>query len=834
MTHAGRGRPSTSLLADAVLLVLVVAGGFIAGQQYIRAFVAGGGQPQFYQDQFDAVLMEVCGHGFVRPHPTGEHPALRAFLTLQADTFTCDQLGAGMAAAPPDTYQRVSRYFLESAGIIWRISGISWHSLVLLGGLLFSASAAAAYILFRVGMNQALAFLLTFLFASSAGQLQNLPHLRDYSKAPFVIAVIAVSGWIVSRRWQPPGLRALAVAAGAIVGVGLGFRTDLLIMVVPASLALLMAAPAEVRPMRVKAEAFALFAGTFVLTAFPILRAYAAGNNIWHVIVLGLTDPFDARLGVSSTFYSIGPFYNDSYINVTINSYAHRVLGETRFLPLDSKGYEIAGWRFFRELITTLPGDAMTRACAAIVRVLRLPADASASPPMYLHSARVLSAYVARTDALGPLGAAMPFLAGTALAVLGGINLRIAAWWAFAVFFFAGTPALQFDLRHFFHLEVLGWLALGFLVERFLRLLLPRAWRREHLRSVPARAGRGLALVAVVGGVLLGTMRVTRAIQDSTVRHLVDRYRSAELEPLDILSAPGTNGGIAVHAPPANGEDVRSGTKIRTEYLVAELDAACAFESVPLRVEYRASAAFVDFSQTISAPIGAVSAGSAYAYFPVYTDAGGQNNRGNFSFERLTVPSPAARCVRRVSRVKDIDDLPVLFQLELTPDWRRQPAHETIEAHPNRTITYIAPPGTGIRRNSPQEEPAFARPEGVEFVGDLVTPTGTGAVKVEGTASGPYAYLIRTRSVDRPDGTAVLIEGELREGGFTAGLLENEKWVLQLTIADKGRFRILFNPTTGGRFALVLANYLPGSKRTSFTIDRAVWLPPPGQAATAR
>jgi hypothetical protein len=828
----GRYRPSAVLVADALLLALVMAGGLIAGQRYIRTFIAGGGQPQFYQTEFDAVVMEVCGRGFVRVLKPAGHPALYGFLTLQTDSFSCDQLDAGIVTAPPDTYQRVSRYFLESAGIIWRVAGISWHSLVLLGGLLFAVSAAAAYVLFRVGVSPPLAFLLTVLFASSAGQLQNLPHLRDYSKAPFVIAVIAAGGWIVSRPWRPATLRALAIAAGAIIGIGLGFRTDLLMMGLPVCLAIVMAAPAgDARSIRVKAEALTLFAAAFVLSAFPILRGYAAGNNIWHVIVLGLTNPFRAQLNISGTFYSVGPFYNDTYISTTINSYAERVLGATQFLDLASKEYEVASWRFFREVITTLPGDAMTRACAAITRVLALPADASIGPPSYVRSARLLSAYATRTSLFAGLVPAMPVLAAAALALLAGISLRVAAWWAFALFFFAGTPALQFDPRHFFHLEVLGWLALGFLVERFLRLLLPRAWRREHLRSIPARSGRALAFSAVAASAILGTVKVTRAIQDSSVRRMVERYRSADLQPIAISRDAGTGAMTADAAAVDPAMLAPRGPDVRTTYIVAEIDAACAFQSVPLQLKYSAVAPSVDFSITINVPVGNAATGAAYAYFPVYADGIGDHERPQFALERLTVPPPQSLCLRRLSRVQNLDAFPVLFYLTLTPDWQRKPAHETIRWRPAAVRTYVAPPDADVRRDAPRAQPAFGSTGDLEFKSAIASLTDAPGVRVEGTADAAFTYLLKTRYADRPEGSCVLIEGELRKGGFTAGLLENEQWAVQLPVTEKGRFRILLNPRTAGRFALVLANYLPDSKRTSFTIDRAVWLPPPAAAA---
>jgi hypothetical protein len=174
----------------------------------------------------------------------------------------------------------------------------------------------------------------------------------------------------------------------------------------------------------------------------------------------------------------------------------------------------------------------------------------------------------------------------------------------------------------------------------------------------------------------------------------------------------------------------------------------------------------------------------------------------------------------------------VLFYLTLTPDWQRKPAHERIRWKPAHVTTYIAPPDAAVRRDAPRGQPAFADPGEIEFRSGIASLTDAPGVMVDGTADAPFTYLLKTRYAARPEGSCVLIEGELRHGGFTAGLLHEEQWAVQLPVTEKGRFRILLNPPTGGRFSLVLANYLPGSKQTSFTIDRAVWLPPP--AATAR
>src|SRR5581483_9904812 len=111
------------------------------------------------------------------------------------------------------------------------------------GGVLFGAVAALTYGVLRLALSRAVALVALVPAISSTPNVVLVPQLRDYAKGPFLLAVILIMGWLVmgsSRRGRVLGL---AAAAGAVVGIGLGFRTDLIIAVAPVLVTLALLVP---------------------------------------------------------------------------------------------------------------------------------------------------------------------------------------------------------------------------------------------------------------------------------------------------------------------------------------------------------------------------------------------------------------------------------------------------------------------------------------------------------------------------------------------------------------------------------------------------------------
>ena len=214
--------------------------------------------------------------------------------------------------------------------------------------------------------------------------------------------------------------------------------------------------------LRLRILAAGSFSAVCALLAFPVLLAYAGTNNIWHVTVLGLMAPFDGLLAIASPFYSLGHFYNDTYANAIISSYANSRPTGVKSVTLGSKGYTVASRPYWLQVVLTFPADVLFRTYASALEVINLPFRTQV--PEFLHDSGLLRFYAVRAGMLGPLWGAGAALALAMIVILALSSFRVMTWWSFALLYFLGTPALQFEARHYFHLEVIGWLVLGFLL----------------------------------------------------------------------------------------------------------------------------------------------------------------------------------------------------------------------------------------------------------------------------------------------------------------------------------------------------------------------------------
>src|SRR5690606_10488769 len=152
---------------------------------------------------------------------------------------------------------------------------------------------------------------------ASSLHLQHLPHLRDYAKAPFVLALILLLAWMVVRPRKPAVFLGAAALYGLLTGVGSGSRTDLLANVPPLTIALIAFLPGGVTAnLRLKATALLLAAATFIGAAWPAASFVTArGGCQWHVMLLGLDDSFNDSLGVAPASYAWVSAFSDEYIH---------------------------------------------------------------------------------------------------------------------------------------------------------------------------------------------------------------------------------------------------------------------------------------------------------------------------------------------------------------------------------------------------------------------------------------------------------------------------------------------------------------------------------------
>lgn len=318
----------------------------------------------FYQRSFLPPLHFACTGTFESFSPS---PSVEEFLSSPRATFTnCDEVAA-LPKLVWDGFQNSIIFLFGLAGILWRTLGISWANLAPIAGLLTAALAVSAYSLSRVFCRSPLiALTITFVFMTHASVVGQIIYLRDFSKAPFMVAALALIATAVLKPRRLRDIFLLAAAAGATISLGLGFRADLLVM-----LPIAIAAPVFVlRPVAWKdfcRRALALWLGLglgFLLVragTIAITPPVAIGNNyLSHVFMLGFAEPFAAGTqSMADASYRILLLYRDEYLIGIVNLFQGRTIIPSNLWT--SPSYDKESLELFVATFLTVPNDVLKR-----------------------------------------------------------------------------------------------------------------------------------------------------------------------------------------------------------------------------------------------------------------------------------------------------------------------------------------------------------------------------------------------------------------------------------------------------------------------------------------
>jgi hypothetical protein len=656
---AGR---APSWWVDIAIVLIVGCAGTAWGIYALEGFRKAGGRPSFYQSEVAPAVMSACGRTLHNPEPE-TLAAMSRFLAQQVDSVDCDSLPAGNAVRDLGAFQRTARYLELAVSTTWRFVGVSWTRLSLLHGLLAGAVCALSYAIFRLGLTRWLSVAGTATVFLSTPNLNLVPHLRDYAKGPFLLAVILIMGLLVVRRNSPTATLTLAAAAGASIGIGLGFRTDLMIAIVPVVVVLAVVCPGLSLPLR--GLALISFVAAFLVSAYPILGVFSKGNNVGPVALLGLTAPFDTVLGIQPAVYEYGAQYNDSLIFSIVNSYAVRVEGRHEGVDLASDAHAAASMQYLGAIVRTFPADFVTRSLAAVRETTRYFLSTSLDRPAWANASLLRFAFWLRGAVSSRLAQFGLLLVIAATLLVSVANLR-AAWLIVIVLAaFAGGSAIQFHERHIFYLQLVPWWALGFLVQTAFqgRAVLSRV----NTRQIAGAAMFALSIVAMAGAGLV----VTRAWQRQTVTQLFESYTAARHEPLEV-GREDVGGAVRLSVPAWSAPLPADAPRIATRFLAVSFDGhSCRSQAVPVTLRYTSTLPELDFSETIDVD---VAPSAPPTLFIVAFDRPDETSR----FRGIEVDRAAASCVAGVSEVRGLERTPLLLNTTLAANWRDRPLHQRL------------------------------------------------------------------------------------------------------------------------------------------------------------
>ncbi|MCY1164424.1 hypothetical protein D9M73_43020 [compost metagenome] len=662
---------------------LILAAGFFIGQWFtgsgiVKAF-------HFYQDTFAPAVMVACGHEFARPVP--ELKAMTEYLADQRPSFDCADIPAPMVTGAPTPFQQFHKYLMLVVAGAWKLGGVSWAALQPLYGLVLGVTGLAAYALCRSVMGRPLSLLCAALMMLTPLQLFNLPHLRDYIKAPFFLGVLALLVWqILAARFNKSTV-AWSAVAGALTGIGMGFRIDIVTLAPLYLLAIAVFFPGKLLAnLPMKAASALAFMLALVLCAAPIFaNSPSGGGNMPHVLVLGLMGEFDPKLGLAGSFYGLGYHYLDMYASTLLNGYATLGGYTGEVIGYPTPEYERLGARYYADVAATFPADMATRFLAAAWKILHLPVtsfvtyedlyffyDDFINPRLWAFTHHWLWDLIL----LGVLCSAVLII------LRRGLRLGIAA--VVILLFLAGYPFLQFGIRHYFYLQVVGlWLA-G-LVLQTLAGKLVKAWaahrsgagiraalfvRDEDSRESWKRVFIQFAVLFIVlpAVVFWGL----RAYQSSHILPFFESYANAKTEPLAGIER--IRSGDVLRMVPQGlfaplGSPLSGVPKARIEFLAADFDQRrCGRDSVHVKYAYEFSSPVYDFSQRVSLGIDS----QTRVVFPVF------QRDGEMRFAGLEMPVAESACLVALTRIADPQKLRLPLAFRFSSNWRELPRYRQI------------------------------------------------------------------------------------------------------------------------------------------------------------
>jgi hypothetical protein len=632
------------------LFLLFSLGGF----HYLKGY---NGHPEFFQKSFGPALMFACDKGLVNPKRV-PGSTIDNFLSEKVKSFSPKNLPEDVQIEKYDLLQGGSIYLELSVGIIWKVLGISWSNVFFLNALLFGIMAVLCYAILRLGLNRIYSVLGTLFFCFSRLVIIYLPQLRDFSKAPFIFAVILILGFLVTRETTKKKLYFLSILAGLVIGIGFGFRSDILVFLPAFPLVIFLFLPVGIkRDMLSKLWASLLYLGSFIVFALPILLGFSGGSPFSHVIILGLTNLFAQYLGLGNPLYLFGPFYLDSHAFVQVNAFANIVYNKNpQFL---STAYDQMGMKYLFEVLKNFPADILLRFYTSILRISNL----------FLHKVGIV------------------FL-GVSILTICSKSIRKALFCLFMLIYVCGYPFLQFDPRHYFHLIIVPIFACLFVVQMFFSLFLQdeqskqnfhRFIHREYWMSLLMKpsARKTLIFCLIVLITLGGSLGVLRYYQQAHVKKLFSNYVSARKVKLVAEPVPINNGKeILVQNRPFHNDR----KQVKYAYLVAvfqsdkgtNLQYTIAYDSNGPAVDYRQKEnIYVDGETLVFIPVYQIKnyivTPKSYYEYPL-------NNRyKGFILSQKDYPK-----LKAIYKIDDYKKIPLLLDIKLPGNWRKQKLYSTL------------------------------------------------------------------------------------------------------------------------------------------------------------
>lgn len=430
-------------------------------------------------EYFPAVFF-AGGHGMGTTDPV-KIPGLEDFLLRRTDHFDVSNIPDNLTVSPLSTpFELTLLYHLYAVGWCWRIFGVSVFSLVLFGAFLCALSTCAVYGIFRLGTCRPVSLIGALLFASSPAILCISNNWRNFGKTPFMLIALWLLLRLIMRPVSRLSMLIASVVLGLTLGMGMGFRQDVLIAVPPAIVVIAFFVHVKGRHhKKVRAASILLFLSLFGILSRPIFQgATLEGNQASvHSFFQGLSPDVEALLDFGGASYE-GLYWTDSGLYGQANVLARRLgnttpmvnphTAEFRRAHGDRNGPRLINWGLYYtgieyshyarilawEVIRQFPADLVNRAWCAVAALYKMPSDmckniigVQATFPEWLYV--IFKFHNLLASIIGYAGLS---LVAIMLLAISSKNFKSALGVTFLLIWFTGYPSIFFEYRHIAYL----------------------------------------------------------------------------------------------------------------------------------------------------------------------------------------------------------------------------------------------------------------------------------------------------------------------------------------------------------------------------------------------
>ncbi len=583
------------ILASVFVALVVAAVAFETSLRHLRP----NGMPDFHWGtigpwNFAPSAVFATGKPLALPFAE-EAPSICAFLGQQPPFALEPALDAQgkPSSRTVDLMTRQHLYLFYTVGALWRAFGLSWNVVAVYQASVLALSFLLTYFICRLGAGKLLSLFLTLLVLNKVN-LDVLRNIRDLSKVPFCLAVLLLAGIALHKPCSRRRLLGLSCLSGAVAGLGMGFRLDLIVFLgVPFITAVLCPLEIPKRALWYRFAAVLLAVTGFVTASWPVLNTYLSSGSTLNDAVLGMAPPNNRALGLGGTSYQKIGFWGDMYASAKARTHieVHRAAA-----PAELK--EQQGLLWLLDVARIFPGDMLTRVYASIFTIM---------------------------------GGAF-WITPSILLLLGIASRSNRKAWALLALtvFVCGYPAIQFQGRHYDYLVFLPLCGAAWL----LNAVIQRAWRLavqlakvQRLRSIMGpnlwqspELRRAVRFALAAGLVILAPLYAARAVQFWEVNALVQAYASVPLQPVKSERVDWKDY-VLFRVPSRDTEQQpwRPDTGGIFDESIWAVDILPGGSEPALGLIYESNDPFLNFSRFIDIePARAVTTQPARHYFPVY------------------------------------------------------------------------------------------------------------------------------------------------------------------------------------------------------------------------